>query len=102
MLRLMSTLFAIIEDPISGAWPLAGWGGLLLAILAMAIGFALGRRSRGAVNADSTRPSNIFESAETPDLGLLSIDPNGNLIGWSPGIGLRLGLQKSGMTRLLP
>ena len=102
MLRLMSTLFAIIEDPISGAWPLAGWGGLLLAILALAIGFALGRRSRGAVNADSTRPSNIFESAETPDLGLLSIDPNGNLIGWSPGIGLRLGLQKSGMTRLLP
>jgi signal transduction histidine kinase len=97
----MSTLLAIPEIPIITAWSLASWELSVLAIGFVAIGFALGRRRRTASAPSSSGPSNVFASAETPDLGLLSIDAHGNLIGWSPGIGLRLELPKPNTPQLL-
>ena len=97
----MSLCLAILRAPTGDAWPLDGWGGPALIIVSLAIGFTIGRRRRGSATSKPSPPSNIFASAEATDLGLLSIDANGNLTKWSPGIGPRLGLSSMETTTLI-
>ena len=97
----MSLCLAILRAPTGDAWPLDGWGGPALIIVSLAIGFTIGRRRRGSATSKPSPPSNIFASAEATDLGLLSIDANGNLTKWSPGIGPRLGLSNMETTTLI-
>ncbi len=96
----MSSAFAILGGSF-GTDASAYWIAAIAAALAAAIGFTMGHRRRTAPSSSASGPSNIFASAETPDLGLLSIDPDGRLDGWSPGIGHRLGVAGE-MTPLSP
>ncbi|MDG2021231.1 MAG: ATP-binding protein [Phycisphaerales bacterium] len=95
----MSPVFAILGASF-GTTASVYWVAAITAVLAATFGLAVGLRRRATPSSFSSGPSNIFASAETPDLGLLSIDPAGRLLGWSPGIGHRLGV--SGETSPLP